>query len=34
VQTAEDMARRSGVLPGITRQIRAQYGMDWGGWDR
>ena len=34
VQTAEDMARRSGVLPGIMRQIRAQYGMDWGGWDR
>jgi len=31
---ADDMARRSGVLPGITRQIRAQYNMDWSGWDR
>jgi hypothetical protein len=34
VQLAEDGARRSGVLPGVTRQIRAQYGLDWGGWDR
>jgi hypothetical protein len=33
VRTAEDMARRSGVLPGVRRQIRAQYGMDWVGWD-
>jgi hypothetical protein len=34
MRTAEDMARRSGVLPGIRRQIRASYGMDWLGWDQ
>jgi hypothetical protein len=33
VRTAEDQARRSGVLPGVRRQIRAQYGMEWDGWD-
>jgi hypothetical protein len=31
---AEDAARRAGVLPGVMRQIRTMYGMDWGGWDR
>ena len=34
VRTAEDGARRSRVLPGVRRQIRAQYGMDWMGWDQ
>jgi hypothetical protein len=33
MRTAEDQARRSGVTPGVTRQIRAQYGLDWPGWD-
>jgi hypothetical protein len=34
MRTADDMARKSGVLPGITRQIRTQYNMDWPGWDQ
>ncbi len=34
LSAAEDAARRSGVLPGIMRQIRTTYGMDWSGWDR
>jgi hypothetical protein len=33
MRNADDMARRSGVLPGITRQIRTAYNMDWAGWD-
>jgi hypothetical protein len=32
--SAEDLGRRSGVLPGIMRQIRGQYGLDWSGWER
>lgn len=31
---AEDAARRSGVLPGVMRQIRTAYGLDWSGWDQ
>jgi hypothetical protein len=34
VAGAEDAGRRSGILPGVMRQIRTMYGMDWGGWDR
>jgi hypothetical protein len=34
MSAAEDAARRAGVLPGVMRQIRTMYGMDWGGWDR
>jgi hypothetical protein len=34
LSVAEDAARRSGVLPGVMRQIRTTYGMDWSGWDR
>lgn len=34
IASAEDIARHAGVLPGVTRQIRATYGMDWAGWDR
>jgi hypothetical protein len=34
IQSAEDAARRSGLPPATTRQIRAMYGMDWPGWDR
>jgi hypothetical protein len=34
VAASEDIARHAGVLPGVTRQVRAAYGMDWAGWDR
>ena len=30
---AEESARRAGVYPGVRRDIRRKYGMDWSGWD-
>jgi hypothetical protein len=34
MQAAEEDARRAGVYPGIRRDIRKKYAMDWSGWDR
>jgi len=31
---AEEIARRAGVYPGTRRTIRAQYRLEWSGWDR
>jgi len=31
---ATEAARRGGVFPGTTRDIRRKYKMDWSGWDR
>jgi len=31
---AAETARRGGVYPGTTRDIRRKYKMDWSGWDR
>jgi S1-C subfamily serine protease len=31
---AEEMARRAGVYPGTRRSIRAQYRLEWSGWER
>ena len=30
----EEEARRASVLPGILRELRAKYGLDWSGWDQ
>jgi hypothetical protein len=34
MQQAEENARRAGVYPGVARDIRRKYTMDWTGWDR
>jgi S1-C subfamily serine protease len=34
VQQAEEIARREGLFPGETRDIRRKYWLDWSGWDR
>jgi S1-C subfamily serine protease len=34
MQQAGEMARRAGVYPGIARDIRRKYAMDWPAWDR
>jgi hypothetical protein len=31
---AAEVARRSGVYPGVLRDLRRQHRMDWSGWDR
>ena len=31
---AGEAARTSGVFPGVTRDLRRQYKLDWTGWDR
>ena len=31
---AAEAARRDGVYPGTTRDIRRKSQMDWSGWDR
>jgi hypothetical protein len=31
---AEDTARRAAVYPGVRRDVRRKYRMDWDGWDR
>ena len=31
---AAETARRGGVFPGTSREIRRKYKMDWSGWDR
>jgi len=32
MEQAEEQARRAGVYPGVRRDIRRKYGMDWSGW--
>ena len=34
LDSAAESARRAGVYPGTSRQIRQKYRMDWSGWDR
>jgi S1-C subfamily serine protease len=34
MEQAGEAARRAGVYPGIAREIRVKYRMDWPGWDR
>jgi hypothetical protein len=34
MQQADEDARRADVYPGIRRDIRKKYSMDWSGWDR
>jgi putative serine protease PepD len=31
---AGEAARKNGVFPGVTRDLRRQYELDWTGWDR
>ncbi len=31
---AGEMARRAGVYPGVLRDVRRRYRMDWSGWER
>jgi hypothetical protein len=33
VCVAEDRARHSSVYPGIRRELRHKYRLDWNGWD-
>lgn len=32
--TAGEAARKNGVFPGVTRDLRRQFKLDWTGWDR
>ena len=34
LDTAAESARRDGVYPGTSRQIRQKYRMEWSGWER
>ena len=34
VETAGEAARQSGVYPGVLRDLRRRYRMNWSGWDR
>ena len=34
MQQAEENARRAGVDPGVAREMREKYSMDWPGWGR
>ena len=34
VDQAAEIARRSGVYPGVMRDIRRRNRFDWNGWDR
>jgi hypothetical protein len=33
MDSAAEAARRDGVYPGVLRQIRQKYRMDWAGWN-
>jgi hypothetical protein len=33
MRDASEQARRSGVYPGVAREIRRRYLLDWDGWD-
>jgi hypothetical protein len=32
--TADELARRAEVYPGVRRDIRRRYRLDWTGWER
>jgi len=34
MKAAEEEARRAGVSPGVVRDIRRKYALDWSNWDR
>jgi hypothetical protein len=34
VEQATEVARRSGVYPGVMRDLRRRHRLDWSGWDR
>jgi hypothetical protein len=34
VEDATEAARRTGVYPGVLRDVRRRHRMDWNGWDR
>jgi hypothetical protein len=34
LESAEEQARRDGLYPGVIREIRRRYGLDWDGWTR
>jgi Trypsin-like peptidase domain len=34
IDQASEFARRSGVYPGVMRELRRRHRMDWTGWDR
>jgi hypothetical protein len=34
VDQASEAARRSGVYPGVLRDLRRRHRLDWNGWDR
>ena len=34
MRAAGDAARRADVYPGVQRDLRRKYRLDWGGWDR
>jgi hypothetical protein len=33
VETAGEAARQSGVYPGVLRELRRRYRMNWTGWE-
>jgi hypothetical protein len=33
IQQANEAARRDGVFPGVLRDLRRKYRMNWKGWD-
>ena len=34
VARATEAARQNGVYPGVMRDLRREYKMDWAGWER
>jgi S1-C subfamily serine protease len=34
MRRAAESARQAGVYPGVARDLRRKYGLDWSGWDR
>jgi hypothetical protein len=34
IDQAADTARRSGVYPGVLRDMRRKHRLDWSGWER
>jgi hypothetical protein len=33
IETAGEAARQSGVYPGVLRDLRRRYRMNWSGWE-
>lgn len=34
MQAILDLARREGILPGVVRELREKYQLEWSGWER